>query len=62
MEAVRNLSGRKTVIMIAHRLSTVQNCDRIFVLEKGQIAASGSYSELLETSEAFRALAEAGSS
>lgn len=46
MEAVRNLSGRKTIIMIAHRLTTVQDCDRIFVLDKGKITASGPWSEI----------------
>ena len=59
MESVRALGGRKTVIMIAHRLTTVMGCDEIFLLERGRVAARGSYAELLERSPAFRAMAEA---
>ncbi|MEM6745501.1 MAG: ABC transporter ATP-binding protein [Pseudomonadota bacterium] len=58
MEAVRALGGRKTVIMIAHRLTTVMNCDEIFLLERGRVAASGAYDQLLERSPAFRAMAQ----
>ena len=45
-QALSALSKGKTVIMIAHRLSTVSNVDRIFVLKDGQIAESGSWREL----------------
>lgn len=45
--AFANLSKDKTVVMIAHRLSTVVNADRIFVLAGGKIAESGTHSELL---------------
>ena len=58
--AVRNLGRDKTVIMIAHRLSTVQGCDFLVLLEGGRIAAQGSFEALLRDSPAFRALAEAG--
>ena len=58
MEAVRALGGRKTVIMIAHRLTTVMGCDEIFLLERGRVAASGDYDQLLERSDAFRAMAQ----
>ena len=37
MDAVNNLSKHKTIILIAHRLSTVKKCDKIFLLEKGEI-------------------------
>jgi ATP-binding cassette, subfamily B, bacterial PglK len=57
MDAVRSLARRKTLIMIAHRLSTVRECDRIYMLEHGQVVASGSYEELLATNERFRLLA-----
>jgi ABC-type multidrug transport system fused ATPase/permease subunit len=57
MEAVRNLGRRKTVIMVAHRLSTVRDCDRIFLLERGRLAAEGSYAALFEGDARFRALA-----
>ncbi|MGF1500869.1 MAG: ABC transporter ATP-binding protein [Paracoccaceae bacterium] len=57
MGAVNNLAHAKTVVMIAHRLTTVRGCDRIFLLEKGRVIDEGSYDELLETSETFRAMA-----
>ena len=59
IDAVHNLSGAKTIIMIAHRLTTVQRCNEIILLEEGQIAARGSYEELMEESEAFQRLASA---
>ncbi|MBB25756.1 MAG: ABC transporter ATP-binding protein [Geminicoccus sp.] len=57
MEAVKRLQGEKTVIIIAHRLSTIKSCDRIFLLEQGQITGQGTYSELIEKNEVFRAMA-----
>lgn len=57
MDAVHSLSGNKTVIMIAHRLSTVRECNMIFLLENGQLAAQGSYDELVEKNENFRRMA-----
>jgi ABC-type multidrug transport system fused ATPase/permease subunit len=46
-EAIRSLSGKKTVIIIAHRLSTVEHCDQIYLLSKGQISRSGKYVEVV---------------
>jgi len=54
MEKIRNLGDKKTIIMIAHRLSTVKNCDIIFYLENGEIKASGTYKKLIDTSEGFK--------
>ena len=54
MDAVNNLLHKKTIIMIAHRLSSVRNCDIIYVMDKGRIVASGSYEELLDTSVIFK--------
>ncbi|MBE9170133.1 ATP-binding cassette domain-containing protein [Pleurocapsales cyanobacterium LEGE 06147] len=49
-EAIRSLAGTKTLIIIAHRLSTVEHCDRVYLLEKGHVIKSGSYREVvLET-------------
>jgi len=59
MDAVHNLTGAKTVIMIAHRLTTVQGCKEIILMEEGRVVARGSYAELIEESEAFRKLASA---
>jgi ABC-type multidrug transport system fused ATPase/permease subunit len=57
MEALQNLGRSKTVIMIAHRLTTIQHCDKIFLLEKGRLEASGDYDALLAESPRFREMA-----
>ncbi len=57
MAAIENLSGQKTIIMIAHRLTTVKNCDRIFLLEHGRVSASGAFEELTRQSDTFREMA-----
>lgn len=59
MEAVHNLGHAKTVIMIAHRLSTVQECDTIFLLERGKLEAQGPYDQLIAENASFRKLAKA---
>ena len=46
MEAVDNLRMEITIIIIAHRLSTVKNCNNIFVLEKGELINQGTFGEL----------------
>jgi len=58
MEAVNNLQHDITIILIAHRLSTVKTCDKIFLLENGEVNAEGNYSELTQVSEKFRLMAE----
>jgi ABC-type multidrug transport system fused ATPase/permease subunit len=45
-EAIQGLKGKVTLILIAHRLSTVQKADRVVYLENGQIAAQGSFDEV----------------
>ena len=47
MDAVNNLSKNITIILIAHRLNTVKNCDIIFKLDKGQLVAQGTYDEII---------------
>lgn len=54
MEAIHNLGHEITIILIAHRLSTVRDCDVIYFLEKGQIRSQGSFDELLAQSKDFR--------
>lgn len=57
MDAVHNIQNPITIIMIAHRLSTVKKCDKIFLLEGGKLKGQGTYDELLEFNESFRATA-----
>ena len=57
MQAVQLLSQQCTMILIAHRLRTIQACDRIVMLEGGTIVADGQYQALLDSSSAFRQLA-----
>ena len=57
MDAIHDFSGKKTIILIAHRLKTVQKCDEIFYLEKGKIVDRGSYDELIKKNENFRNMA-----
>lgn len=59
MDGIRRLSGKKTLIIVAHRLSTVRHCDVIYLFDRGRIVSSGSYDELMSTSVAFRRLADA---
>ena len=47
MDALDNISKDITVIVVAHRLSTVKNCDIIYKLERGQIIKSGKYEEII---------------
>ena len=57
MEAIDNLKNNITILLIAHRLSTVKNCDIIFLLEKGELKAQGKYKDLLHISESFNSMA-----
>ena len=58
MEAVNNLSKNITIILIAHRLSTVKNCDNIFFLENGEVKAEGAFEELTKISKSFSSMAK----
>ena len=57
IEAMQNLGHEITIILIAHRLSTVKFCDTIFLLEKGELKASGTFDELTIVNQQFRAMA-----
>jgi ABC-type bacteriocin/lantibiotic exporter with double-glycine peptidase domain len=60
IEALRTLSGEKTIIMIAHRLTTVKECGVIYLMEKGHIVSQGTYAELLKSSAWFKAATRTG--
>ncbi|APU66820.1 ABC transporter ATP-binding protein [Christiangramia flava] len=51
---IEELHGEYTIVMIAHRLSTIKNADRIILLKNGQISASGSFNELMQSSPEFQ--------
>jgi ATP-binding cassette, subfamily B, bacterial PglK len=57
MSAIERLRGDHTIILVAHRLSTVQNCDRVVFLEGGLISGLGSYDDLAVSHPGFRAMA-----
>jgi ABC-type multidrug transport system fused ATPase/permease subunit len=59
-DAIDAVRSTTTVIVIAHRLTTVRECDRILLLDGGRLVAQGGYVELLKSSPLFRALATAG--
>lgn len=59
MSAIEGLDRDLTILLVAHRLTTVRHCDLIIVLEQGRVAAQGSYAELLENSASFRKIARA---
>ena len=46
--AVNNLNKSITIILIAHRLSTVKKCDKIFILENGKIKNQGTFKKLIK--------------
>jgi subfamily B ATP-binding cassette protein MsbA len=59
--SIERILGGRTVIMVAHRLSTVKNADKIFVLKKGELAETGTHEELLKLGGIYKGLYEAQS-
>lgn len=57
MDAIEGLNRDLTILLIAHRLSTVQRCDIIFELENGRVIAQGTYEQLLKSRPSFRNMA-----
>lgn len=58
MDAIHDFTGQKTIIMIAHRLKTVQKCDTIYLMEKGSIIDQGNYQQLVNNNPKFREMAK----
>jgi HlyD family secretion protein len=57
MEAIHDFSGKKSIILIAHRLKTVKKCDKIFFIDKGRVADQGTYQELIKSNKHFKDMA-----
>jgi ATP-binding cassette, subfamily B, bacterial PglK len=58
IQAIQQISKSKTMLIVAHRLTTVKDCDVIYLLERGQVVASGTYHELMRTNLTFRSMAK----
>ena len=58
MDAIHEFSGQKTIIMIAHRLKTVEKCDLIYFMEQGKIIDCGTYQELVARNVKFKEMAQ----
>ncbi|MCD1630738.1 ABC transporter ATP-binding protein [Marinobacter shengliensis] len=58
MDAIHDFSGKKTIIMIAHRLATVKKCDSIYLLANGRVRDRGTYSELCQRNDVFKRMAD----
>jgi ATP-binding cassette, subfamily B, bacterial PglK len=58
LSAIEQVAKQRTVIMIAHRLTSLKKCDRIYILENGKVINSGNYQELLDKDLSFRQMAK----
>jgi ATP-binding cassette subfamily B protein len=59
-ESIQKLEHTKTIIIVAHRLNTIKNCDEIFILKNGKIHDSGSYDDLLKKNNWFQSINNQG--
>jgi HlyD family secretion protein len=57
MDSIQELSGQKTIVMIAHRLKTVKNCDVIYLMEQGRVIEQGTYQQLIDNNSMFKKMA-----
>ena len=55
-ESIDNINGKSTVVIVAHRLSTIKNVDKIFFLENGEIVDSGTFNELFKRNKNFKTM------
>jgi len=58
MEAIHKFSGQKTIILVAHRLKTVQKCDIIYMMDQGKVVDQGAYQDLIRRNKKFKEMAE----
>lgn len=54
IDSIYNLKGQKTIIFIAHRLTTVNRCDHIYLIDKGSVRAQGKYDDLVIKNDYFK--------
>jgi ATP-binding cassette, subfamily B, bacterial PglK len=59
MEAIAGMRNQVTLVLIAHRLTTVRDCDRIYLLDGGRITDEGTYGDLIASNHLFRGMAKA---
>jgi len=55
-KSIDGLKGKSTIVIVAHRLSTIKNVDTIFFLDEGKIVQQGTFDELYDSNEKFRAM------
>ena len=58
MDAIDSFIGKKTIIIVAHRLKTVERCDKIIYFDKGTVIDEGTYDELIERNPNFKKMAQ----
>lgn len=58
-ESIENIKGKSTIVIVAHRLSTIKNVDKIFFLDKGAIVDSGTFAELFKKNKEFKKIFKA---
>jgi len=57
MDAIHDFTGKKTIVLIAHRLATVKACDCIYLMSAGRVVDSGTYDDLIERNKMFKKMA-----
>lgn len=58
IKSIEKLKGDRTILVIAHRLSTVKNCDNLYYVKNGKIADQGTYADLLENNKTFQSMVQ----